>query len=300
MHLITEPTFAQGYKKILFEIFEKPDFKVKPRGYLTHEVSPMIFQLTNPLSNMFTNEVRSPDKRYLAGELFWYLSGKNDVAFISKYSKFWEGLANPDEKTVNSNYGYLLFTESTLDAYTTTENDSFGPFCRQARNQWSWAFQSLANDQDTRQAILHFNKPHHQWQGNKDFPCTLIGDFHIRNGKLNFTIVMRSQDELLGRTYDLPFFTILQQQMLSHLKPVYPWLELGVFNHINLSSHIYEKDFGLVSRMLEKPFVPAALPPLQVDLIDTWGKPTDALLNNIAHDPLIAWIAEHMAEEKKK
>ena len=126
--------------------------------------------------------------------------------------------------------------------------------------QWRWALYSLIQDKDSRQAVMHFNRPCHQYLGVKDFPCTLEMIFHIRDNKLNATTVMRSNDVIKGTTFDIPFFMLVQQMMLNALKKVYPDLEMGTYTHLAHSMHLYESDFELVGKMLEKEFIECEAP----------------------------------------
>lgn len=287
MKLIKGDTFADAYRQSLEEIYLRPEHVVKPRGQWVKEVRDLALEIADPCANLLRNEVRSTPAKYLAGELFWYFTGDNSLAFIERYSKFWTRIANPDG-TVNSAYGHLLFKEPT------------GPTPEHFSNQWAWARHALESDKDTRQAILHFNKPHHQRLDVKDFVCTLVGNFHIREEKLYLTVVMRSQDEIKGRIFDVPFFTLLQQQMRRQLLTAYPYLQLGSYTQVNLSSHIYERDFGLVREMLTRPFDADGLPPLVDSLLEWDGRPSDALLQaaqpgGVAPaDGLLRWIWEHL------
>jgi len=260
MRTFVRRTFAELYRQILDYIYNDPDYETSPRGLKIREATNLEIVLTDPTSNLFYNPKRSPKFKYLYPELLWYFSGRNDLEFISRYSTFWNRIAN-DDGTVNSAYGHLLFNQKNKYAYT----------------EYQWAYESLINDKDSRQAILRFNKPEHSYLNNKDFVCTLNGIFHIRDNALNFTTTMRSQDVWFGIIYDIPFYTILQQQMLNHLKPIYPELELGSYTHYVLSEHIYEKDFKAVEEMLSCEFVPASTPILKENLIHTNGSPTNIL-----------------------
>jgi thymidylate synthase len=119
------------------------------------------------------------------------------------------------------------------------------------QTSWEWAKQSLIKDKDSRQAIIRFNRPVHEFAENKDFVCTLTGTFHIRNNKLHFSVTMRSQDIIRGTTFDIPYFTLLQQAMLADLKEFYPELTLGDYTHTMQSAHVYEEHFELVNNMIK-------------------------------------------------
>jgi thymidylate synthase len=282
-------TFAQVYKRSLKDLLS-PEYSVSPRGQRINEILNVVHVVEDPTSCLFENKRRDSQFKYIAAETLYYFAGRRDLAFIKKYASFWEQIANPDS-TVNSAYGNLIFTE----------HNKFGI------SQWDWAYKSLCNDKDTRQAILLFNKPDYQYFGNKDVICTLSGIFNIRNNKLNLTVQMRSNDAMLGTPTDFAFFCLLQMQMTKILKEqAYPELELGTFTHIANSYHIYERHFNLAKEMVAKQFKPVSIPEIGENLIDTLGKPTPAfniLFDAVEHtqviynteDKLFKWIYEKTA-----
>jgi len=282
-------TFADVYELALRDTLENPEYTSSPRGMEIKEICNAALVIDDPYFPLYENEVRSSQFKYIAGETVWYFTGRKDIEFIDKFSKFWKQLDNGDG-TVNSAYGNLIFKEPLSDG----------------RNQWQWALDSLIKDRDSRQAILHFNKPSHQWQGNKDFVCTLNGVFQIRDNRLNFTVDMRSNDLILGTATDIAFFCLLQQQMLKHLQLHYPNLKMGNYTHIVHSLHIYERHFDLVKRMLDKPFMQMSYPPLKENLITTKGHPTDnmnllekdiylkdVISADAIEDPLFRWLGSY-------
>jgi thymidylate synthase len=229
------------------------------------EITDCALVIENPVFAMYENERRSTQEKYIAAEFLWYFAGRNDLSFIERFAKFWQHVANEDG-TLNSAYGNLIFTKKN------EHNIS----------QWEWAYNSLVEDKDTRQAIMHFNMPEHQRRGNKDFVCTLTGIFQIRENKLNFTVNMRSNDAILGTPTDIPFFCVLQIQMLELLKSTYPDLELGTYTHFAHSLHIYERHFQLVEEMLKDDnFIAKDLPKIDQTLIYRSGKPNEKVLEMI-------------------
>lgn len=244
MREIKGKTFAEAYKNLLNEVYNKYEYETAPRGMNIREILNCSVTIENPYSNLFKNEVRDLPMKYLKKELALYLSGRYDVEGFGEASKFWKKIAN-DDGTINSAYGNLIFRM----------DDTPGKF-----TQWQWALYSLIQDKDSRQAVMHFNRPRHQYLGVKDFPCTLEMIFHIRDNKLNATTVMRSNDVIKGTTFDIPFFMLVQQMMLNALNKVYPELEMGTYTHLAHSMHLYESDFELVGKMLEKDFVESEAP----------------------------------------
>lgn len=248
-------TFAECYEEILRILLKEPEYSCAPRGMTINEITNFSFTIENPLSCLYFNERRSSQEKYIAAEFLWYFSGRRDLLFIEKFASFWKNISNPNG-TLNSAYGDLIFNKKNLFNKT----------------QWEWAYDSLVSDKDTRQAILHFNTPDHQWTDNKDFVCTLTGNFHIRENKLNLSISMRSNDAILGTATDIAFFCVLQMQMLNLLKPVYPELTLGTYTHFVNSLHIYERHFKLINEMLEKEFIPVSIPIMENDFVDAKGE----------------------------
>ena len=278
--LIERSTFAFAYQKLCNEILALPEHEVGPRGLQTKELRNVQLIIQNPLSNLFWTEYRQPDEHYLAGELLWYFRASNLLKDIQPYSKFWDKLVNPDGRTLNSAYGYLLF--------------------HSRQSEWNWAYRRLIEDKDTRQAIIRFNKPVHSFEGNKDFVCTLTGIFHIRENNLHLTINMRSSDMWFGLTYDVPFFTLLLQQMRLNLLDAYPDLKIGTFTMNLASAHIYERNYEDVHKMLADTIEPDQLPEMKISFIKQNGTMTKEfaqLVNAVSlnhdytiEDELYRWI----------
>lgn len=286
-------TFGDVYSALLKDLTSNPEFVCAPRDQKINEIinAALVFDPRFPL---YENKRRSSQIEYISAEFVWYFAGRNDLEFIEKYAKFWKDIANPDG-TVNSAYGYLLFNRKNEHGLT----------------QWQWAHDCLVKDKDSRQALIHFNTPDHQRPNTKDFVCTLEGLFHIRNNKLNFTILMRSNDVVLGLPTDVAFFCVLQQQMYRLLKQTYPDLELGTYTHISNSMHLYERNFKLVDDMLKEEFESTMLEMSIRDFVDSKGEMTTAM--KILHDnvnrndyfyypvtDIFDWIVGNLAKLEEK
>lgn len=245
---------ADLYKDILYDLYNEPEYTSTPRGMEVREILNCIIEVEEPNQNLFKNEVRSSPEKYIAAELLFYFSGTKNCEFIEKYASLWKQLKN-DKNEVNSAYGYLIFNEENQDQYT----------------QYEWAINCLKKDKDSRQAFMHFNKPYHQYDGNKDQVCTLLALLHIREDKLHMTLTMRSNDVILGFMTDFAFFNILHQQAYLHLKKYYKKLEMGTYTHISHSMHLYAKHYELVEKMLKHEFTYDAIPSLNTNIIEEEG-----------------------------
>ena len=212
--------FSNQFQKVISNIEEigsvsQPrDMKVKELTLTTLPIDSV-----NPFANFAS---RKFNWKYFAGELAWYLRKDNDVDYIGQFSGMWSTLTNPNSNEINSNYGSLLFNE-----------------------QLEWVVDSLKADKNSRQAIAFLNQPKFQFEGNKDFVCTMYLNFFIRNNALHMKVQMRSNDVFHGLTFDAPFFAFVHQHVFLWLKDTYPDLDLGVYYHCADNTHFYEKHFEL-------------------------------------------------------
>lgn len=261
-----------AYLGTLADVLENPECTSAPRGQKVLEKFNYQFTIDNPK----VEPIKTKDEErnvviedYSQKEFDLYESGSNRAEDFAKASKFWLKLANSDG-TVNSAYGFLVFKNKSHGCafeqeqyedpdFSKPVEDAFG--IKQSlgkvfrtrpkmRTPWEWAKESLVSDRDTRQAIIRFSLPEHQYVGNKDQTCTLHGIFMIRNNQLNLTINMRSNDLMLGLVYDLPWFVSLIHKMRDELKEVYPDLQIGSYTHYVHNIHIYERDIERIKKML--------------------------------------------------
>jgi thymidylate synthase len=221
--------------------------KSSPRGQAVVEANVASLEI-DPRKCIMNFESRDFNWKYFVGELAWYLRKDVNIAFIDNFSKFWGKLGNPTTDkytgTINSNYGAILldYHPSTNDGYDQRTN---------CVNQLEWAFRSLVKDKDSRQAVSFLNCPYYQFEGNKDFVCTMYLNFWIRHDRLDMKVQMRSNDIFFGLSYDAPWFSLLHQTMYLNLKKVYPELQLGMYYHCADNIHYYERHFDLVDKILK-------------------------------------------------
>ncbi len=198
-----------------------------PRGLRVRERE--LESLTiNPNMPLIDFEARPFNWKYFTGELAWYITKDTNIDFIGNFSNFWSGIAD-SSGNINSNYGKLLFGE-----------------------QLQWALDSLKRDSNTRQAVCFVNRPNFQYEGNRDFVCTMYLNFWIRDNRLHMKVQMRSNDVFYGLTYDAPFFAFVQQSMWHWLKEEYPTLDLGNYYHFADNMHYYERHFDVAEKILNE------------------------------------------------
>lgn len=187
-------------------------------GIVVGEYLNAVTVIKDPTRNIVLSPERMMPTRYAIGELLWYLSGSNRLSDIAKYSKVWNRMSD-DGETLNSAYGYRIF-------------EKFG------FNQLEYVENLLKKEPLTRQAVIHIKDPiDHIEHPSKDVPCTLSLQFLVRNGALNLTVHMRSNDIWTGFPYDVFSFTCIQIMLAFRLG-----LEIGTYTHTAGSLHLYERD----------------------------------------------------------
>lgn len=191
----------------------------------TAELNNFSFTLTDINNNIIN--IRNISKSYLCGELLWYMTARNDIAFIQKFSGFW-GRISDDGITSNSAYGHILFKRHGFD-------------------QVQKIIDLLKTDPNSRRAVLNFNVPNKNVIETKDEICTIALQMYIRDGKLNCTGIMRSNDIWLGTPYDVAFFTELQKYIAHRVG-----VEYGIYTHFVISIHAYERNFEDIKNVLDR------------------------------------------------
>lgn len=189
-------------------------------GNVVGEICDAAFFVEDPTRNVVSNPIRKLPIRYAIGELAWYLSGSNRVEDIAQFAKKWESLTD-DGETCNSAYGYRIFEKFGYD-------------------QWDYVKQLLRKDPNSRQAVIHIKDPDNR--PTKDLPCTVYLQFLVREGKLNLSVHMRSNDIWMGVPYDMFSFTFLQIKMAMELG-----LKIGSYSHYAGSLHLYSRDWQTVT-----------------------------------------------------
>ncbi len=240
--MFSGPTILRGhtmndlYYRIALILNSKVTIETELKdGRKTKELPAFTGVLQDPYERIVTLLSRKTNMRYLAGEMCFYIGEDERLSTISAYSKFWNKVSD-DGLVVNSAYGKRLFYDLTPDRTT----------------HFNYAFNKLAEDIHTRKAIMLMSRPE-DMKDSKDNVCTLTLQFFIRNNQLNLIVNMRSCDIWYGFTYDVPFFTFVQELMLERLNRVCGYnLTMGLYIHQAGSLHAYEKDFDKINTLVEK------------------------------------------------
>ena len=175
------------------------------------------FEIKFPAHNAIHNGrvKRNWSQEYAEVEWQWYLSGDRNVSKLGElYGKvpgIWKRMADADGD-VNSNYGWQWKRNYQLER----------------------VINMLKDNPDTRQAAISIYDGKEIAEYSKDTPCTYAVQFTVLDGKLNMSVVMRSNDLWYGFCNDQYQFSNLQ--MLVAYETGY---KLGTYYHFAHNLHLY-------------------------------------------------------------
>jgi len=176
------------------------------------------FYLDYPMDNKITNEERNWKLDYAEAEWKWYASGDRNIKRLGeiygKVPEIWKRMADT-RGNVNSNYGWQW-----------RRNDQIG------------AVVHMLNEYpDTRQAAISIYDCKEWDKYQHDTPCTYAVQFTILSGKLNMSVVMRSNDLWYGFCNDQYQFSKLQENVLRRL--LNKDIKMGDYFHFAHNLHLY-------------------------------------------------------------
>ena len=158
---------------------------------------------------------RNWSQEYAEAEWQWYLSGNRNIAKLGKlYGKvpaIWKRMAD-DDGNVNSNYGWQWKRNQQLE----------------------YVINLLKDNPETRQAAISIYDAKEHYDYTNDTPCTYAVQFTILHGKLDMSVVMRSNDLWYGFCNDQYQFSNLQMYVAYETG-----CELGTYYHFAHNMHLY-------------------------------------------------------------
>lgn len=208
----------------------------------TLEVSDMIIELSDPTKSIPSGIGRT--------------GYSNALAIL-------EGLQLVAGKTYDD---LMVQVAPNTDQFREDDGRFHGGYGRRIGEQMVPIVERLKQDHDTRQAVVTIWNPELDTEpGKKDYPCTIMFNWRIRDDKLLMSTFMRSQDVHWGWPYDVVMFTFLQHAMASYLN-----VGLGPYTHHAASFHIYTKDLEALNRLIPYHGEDLRLPYLALDSCRTW------------------------------
>lgn len=217
-------TADETWLQVVEALRREPNAPVQPsRGGPTQEILHAAIAVENSSARWVISRHPALNPAYAFAELIWTVNGREDSAFLNYFNSKLPELAG-DGPTYHGAYGKRLRQHLGFD-------------------QFARAYHALKHNPDSRQVVLQI------WDGQidlpaadgvpmaADIPCNLVSLLKVRNGRLEWTQVMRSNDIFRGIPYDFVQFTCLQEIVAGWLG-----VQPGAYCHVSDSLHAYIKD----------------------------------------------------------
>lgn len=193
------------------------------RSGKTREILHCSLAVENPRARWVLSRKPAINPAFAIVESFWILAGRNDAKLVNFWNPALPHFSGPTTSYPGA-YGYRLRKHYGSD-------------------QIEAAFKALSANPTGRQVMLQIWDPRTDTPlsdgtpAAADIPCNICSLIKIRDGRLEWLQLLRSNDLFRGLPYNFVQFTILQEVMAGWLG-----LELGSYNHVADSLHVYEAD----------------------------------------------------------
>ena len=159
---------------------------------------------------------------FALAEVVWILSGRGDVDWICYFNKNMRMFQDGDNPEFHGAYGTRIFKWPHYNLWPV--------------DQLGHALLKLERDSFTRQAVISMWDPvrDNLVEESKDYPCNNLVYFSLRDGILDMTVTIRSNDLVWGVPYNAVQFTHLLAYAAGRLKA-----KMGTLTYVIQNLHYY-------------------------------------------------------------
>ena len=194
------------------------------RGGPTQEILHVATAIPDPRQRWVVSREPPLNVAFALAEVVWIMSGRRDLAFLEYWNTRYRDFVGSGPE-LHGAYGYRLRHHLGID-------------------QLDQAYQVLKHNPDTRQVVLQI------WDSridlpssdgtpaDRDIPCNVVAMPKLRDGKLEWLQVIRSNDMFLGVPHNLVQFTFMQEILAGWLG-----VDCGPYTQISDSLHVYDRDW---------------------------------------------------------
>jgi len=217
---------------------------------ITKEILHANFKIENPRNRWVFSRKPGINPAFAIVEVFWILSGRDDAKIVNHWNPALPKFSGYDEN-YHGAYGYRLRKKFGFD-------------------QIDRAYQALQSNPDSRQIVLQLLNPAWDMPSDDgmpvstDIPCNICSMPKIRDGRLEWLQILRSNDIIRGLPYNIVQFTTIQEVLSGWLN-----IEVGAYHQVSDSLHFYDEDLRTFSSLSDIHFVNnedvLALPKKQFD-----------------------------------
>jgi thymidylate synthase len=231
MHVI----YSRNVNDALYGALEK----LKEYGYERDSRNGKVLMFEGPVTTLYDmprervlfDENRDANPYFHFMESLWMIAGRNDVKWISQFNSNIKNYSD-DGKTFHGAYGYRWRKHFN----TGVQHDSQVPW---PIDQVDIVVNRLKEDPTDRRSLIQmWDAPVDLGKSGKDFPCNIAIMFarNVQNGKLDMTVVNRSNDIIWGcYGANVVHMSMLQEYMAGRIG-----VEVGNYWQISNNLHYYQ------------------------------------------------------------
>ncbi len=199
----------------------------------TLEVPRVAFSISDPRKRYAFARSPSINPAFAIAEVVWIMTGRNDSAFLNYFNRSLPKFAG-ETPTYHGAYGKRLRSGFGVD-------------------QLVRAAETLRSKKESRQVVLQI------WDVNADLPlpcgtpvscdvpCNVTSMLKIRDNRLEWTQVLRSNDLFRGVPYNFIQFMTMHEIVAGWIG-----IEPGCYCHLSDSLHVYESDLAVFDSVRSK------------------------------------------------
>jgi thymidylate synthase len=198
------------------------------RNGSTREVMNAALALRDPRQRWIAARIPAMNPAFAIAEVVWIVNGRDDSSMLNYFNPILPRYAGEGE-VYHGAYGHRIRSRFGMD-------------------QLERAYRALSARPETRQVVLQI------WDSridfpmecgselSKDIPCNICSLLKVRDGRLEWTQIMRSNDLFRGFPHNVVQFSSLQEMLAGWLG-----MDVGVYHHYSDSLHLYDEDGELSS-----------------------------------------------------
>ena len=249
-HVFTGKYPNEMFKSVIMSVLDN-GHTISPRGMPTKEIQPAVNIWSEPDKMVMTTPGRKANPFFTLFEALWIVGGRSDSESVCYYNKQLAQFLDGDYKEFHAPYGCRIrrwgINKEHIKSMLKIDEEQLHTEQVQ-HDQFADCYELLKRDPDTRQAVISLWIPPFDYSKTitNDRPCNDMIFFKARNGRLNMTVINRSNDLILGLySVNVAQFTLLQRVLASCLG-----LKLGHYYHHSDSLHIYTDKREVIESVL--------------------------------------------------
>jgi thymidylate synthase len=226
VHELIGTNVPQAYAEMLWFMKIHGREEQSRNGKVTTLPRPAELSILLPKERVLFDPDRDANPFFHVMEFVWMMSGSKDLKWISQFNKGF-GQYSDDKETLPASYGFRWRNHFGFD-------------------QLDRIVRHLRNDPASRRAVLGMWDPRvdlsEDGRAGLDRPCNTSVHLRILDGRLDFTVINRSNDAVWG----MLGANAVHMTMLHELLATEIGVPVGTYRAYTTNLHVYERHMSLV------------------------------------------------------